>query len=239
MKNILLGIFTGILLFPSTLLHGQNSKLGLTIEGGPAYATMYKSDYPQKDFSPILGGYAGLLFNYQFSKYFALETGLAYERKGAEFKTSFDSYGSGSNVADFIFHFDYLTVPALIKAKFGGKFCFLIEAGPYISILLKQTYIDNTNKNGDHDGLMVDPVTYSDKKNYDLGFSGSLGLELAIAEKASVSLKLTDHVGFINTGLFPVIKGSDGTTYSTSRSSYLNSAIISLGFSYFFGNEKK
>jgi len=239
MKRYLLLTFMVILVFTATNSLAQDGKFGISVEGGPSCTYMYKSNMTKSDFLPIVGGYAGVYFNYQFKKHFAFTPGLAWEEKGCEYKPK--TYGGTFNdpTFDFIIRVDYLTLPLLLKASFGDQVRFICNAGPYFGILLKQNYINVAYKSWGNGGLEIDPSTYTQRLPYDLGFTGSLGLEVALGKRMGISLTLSDHLSLINTKVFPVIKDGSGETYNTDRTSCFNSAVASLGFSLFFGKEKE
>lgn len=209
------------------------SRFAVGIEGGPSYTYIYGNSTSTDNIKPILGGFGGINFQYGFSKHFALKVGIAYERKGS------DLVVNSSFRLNYTFHFDYITLPLLIKARYGKKVRFIASAGPYISYLIKQTYINNNYTPITSEYPLPDKATYDNKKNYDLGVIGCIGIEVSIAKQFSLSLEVRDHYGLVNTQLFPVFVARDGTQYNNDRKSSNNSAILSLGFSYFFGPGKE
>ena len=64
-------------------------------------------------------------------------------------------------------------------------------------------------------------------------------MEVEILKHGSVSLKFSDHLSLVNTNMFPIFTSTTLGTQNSDRSSYINSAIVSLGFSWFFGKEVK
>jgi len=239
LKKVQFIVIVGLSLLINGPLHSQDGKFGLVIEGGPSVSYMYKSTFSKDYYSPVIGGFAGVMFDYRFKEHWMLETGLAWERKGTLFYGYFDQGRPYQIRLDEFFYFNYLTIPVLLKAKTGGKVRFVISAGPYFSILLKQTYINNTAAKRNDNGFTIDPSTYTASSPYDFGFTASLGVEAALTKNMNISLDLRDNAGLINTFLFPMFTGSDGTPYYTDRKSYFNSAIVCIGFSYFFGKEKE
>ncbi len=244
MKPFQLLTCIALFLFSTTLSIAQTGKFSVSVEGGPSVSYIYKNSLPAESFKPTVGGYAGVLFNYRFKKHFALETGLAWEQKGTKFYKALASViynlqpsavaNEYTYYADYTFRFNYLTLPVMVKASFGRKLRFVASGGAYFSLLLSQTYVSNG-----HSNFLIDPSTYTEKKPYDLGLSGSLGIEIGVMKNAAISLKFSDHLSMINTNLFPIFTMVTGETVNSDRSSYINSAMVSLGFSWFFGNELK
>lgn len=222
----------------------QTRKFAVSVEGGPSFSYIYKNSFPASDFKPMVGGYAGLMFEYRFKKHFGLETGLAWEQKGTQFYKALASviYNRQPTIsanqytyyADYTFRFNYLTLPLMVKASFGRKVRFIASGGAYFSLLLSQTHISNGNNSFEIIPPMSDQI-----KHYDFGLSGNLGMEVGILKNAAISLKFSDHLSLVNTNLFPILIMDTGETVNSDRSSYINSAIVSLGFSWFLGKELK
>ncbi|MEI8005195.1 MAG: porin family protein [Bacteroidota bacterium] len=244
MKPFQLLTCIALFLLSTTLSIAQTGKFGISVEGGPSFSYIYKNLFPAGDFKPAVGGYTGVLFDYRFKKHFAFETGLAWEQKGTQFYKALASViynrqpsaveNGYTYYADYTFRFNYLTLPVMVKASFGNKVRFIASGGAYFSLLLSQTYVSNG-----HGSFIIDPSTYNEKKPYDLGLSGSLGLEIGVMKNASISLKFSDHLSLVNTNMFPIFTMVTGEAVNSDRSSYINSAIVSLGFSWFFGKELK
>ncbi|MEI8006289.1 MAG: porin family protein [Bacteroidota bacterium] len=206
-----------------------------SVEGGPTISNIYCSDYSADCFTPVVGGYAGLMFDYFFHKHFSVGSGIAWERKGTLFKTSYSDPVNYYVLVDYFFTFDYFTLPFLIKARFGNKVKFLVSAGPYFSVLVSQTYTNNNE--GTYGGQVISPETYTRSLPYDIGFTGSLGVEFCLWKDMSLNISACDHVGLINTQLFPMIR-TPGATYGSNPKSYLNSVILSFGLKWYFGKQK-
>ncbi len=126
-----------------------------------------------------------------------------------------------------------------MKASFGKKVRFIATAGPSISYLIKQSYINNDYKNGTWDWPEPDQATFNDKNNFDLGLIFSVGVEFSINKYFSINFECLDNYGLSNTKLFPVFVSPDGTQYNNDRTLKNNSAIITIGFSYSFESEKE
>lgn len=88
-----------------------------------------------------LGYTAGLFVQYDLKKTFSLRTGAYYDLKGAAYQMDLTDV-TGIQIAEVRAwnDFHYLTVPLLLRATFGKKINYFINAGPYVSFLLKQRH---------------------------------------------------------------------------------------------------
>ncbi|MCX6247203.1 MAG: porin family protein [Bacteroidetes bacterium] len=210
----------------ASTLSGQQ-RFAVSIEGGPSYTYIHGSQDNSDFLKPILGGYGGVAFQYNFLDKLAFKTGIAYERKGADLLVN-------SIMLNYTFHFDYLTIPMLIKGSFGKKVRFLVSAGPYVSYLIHQTYINNHYYPYNFDYPIPDPSSYENANKFDFGVIASIGIEVRIKHQYALSMEVSDHYGLVNTGLFPSFLSESGMQYNFDHDAINNAVILSLGFSYFF-----
>ena len=231
MKKIVFAIFFICFGIQTFMVSGQ-SHFTISFEGGASYAYVHGNKLNPDYFKPIPGGFSGLALQYFLLNHLAFKTGLAYERKGMELFINLP------NGIDYTFHFDYITIPILITASIGKKVRFIASAGPYVSYLIKKTYINNDYAATSSEPPVPDDATYKKKNNLDFGIMESIGIEVRIKNQFSVSLEIRDHYGLVDTRLFPIYVDIGGTQYTTDRRSINNSAIISLGFSYYFRSSK-
>jgi len=230
MKNILPLAFLIFFGVQTSTLSGQN-RFALSLEGGPSYTHIHGNSANSDYLKPILGGFGGIAFQYSFLDKLSFKTGIAYERKGADLLVN-------SIMLNYTFHFDYLTIPLLIKASIGKKLRFLVSAGPYFSYLINQTYINNHYYPYNFEYPIPDQSTYENANKLDFGIIGCIGIEVRIKNQYALSLEVRDHYGLVNTKLFPDFVGSDGMKYNFDNNAINNSIILSLGFSYFFPSGK-
>ena len=235
LRWIVLSMLILFLVWPGSTARSQ-SFFAAEIQGGPSYANVYGTASPGVCFEPIVGGYAGINVTYGFSKHFAVKAGLAYERKGTDFLSTRSDIPMTAYV-NYTFHYDYLTMPLLVKASFGRSLRFFASAGPSISYLLKQSYISNENlyqKNY----WEPDPSTFTENNHLDIGLICGIGVEYAISKSFITSLECRTNIGLTNTNLFPVFVSPIGETTGTNRTLKNFSAMLVLGFSYTFGSQK-
>lgn len=202
--------------------YGQTNKFESGIEGGPSLIMLKGNDYVDYRNSPTIG-FSGRLFSqYNFKKIISLRTNLAFERKGSIAKSyPVDEYGNSFGSVQTKSNFDYMTIPLLVRATFGRRVLFFINAGPYLGYLLNQSDISK--------GENV-PKTKTDNtssfKRFDFGVSAGLGLLVPIEQNFALSFEARNNVGYYNVSDVPVINGGSIETVSTN---------FMFGFVYKFG----
>lgn len=202
--------------------YGQTNRFESGIEGSPSLIMLKGNDYVDYRNSPTIGFSARLFFQYNFKKIISLRTNLAFERKGTIANSqAFDEYGNPFGSVQTKSKFDYLTIPLLVRATFGKRVLFFVNAGPYLGYLLKQTDISK--------GENV-PITRYDNtssfKRFDFGVSVGLGLLVPIEQNFALSLEARNNVGYYNVSDLPVINGGSIETVATN---------FMFGFVYKFG----
>lgn len=93
MKKLKLMIIILLVSFQWIPLKAQDSRIGIGLEGGPALTTFYGNTQAKKFFKPVLGGYTGILVQYDFTSHFSLKTGLTYERMGTHYQVNSQNAG--------------------------------------------------------------------------------------------------------------------------------------------------
>lgn len=213
---------------------GQDTKFTIAAEGGPSLTNLYGNNQSKKYFKPIVGGYAGILVQYNFSQYFSLRSGLTYERTGTNFLV--DTYDVN---ADCIYRFDYVTIPVLFRAQYGTKVRFYINAGPYFSYLCNQQYLAKKGKKYDDITSEVNDAVPMNKNRTDYGIVGGLGIEIKIIHNASITIGVTDFLGLCNTKKQPPFTTATGEDLGFTTKTCNNSAIFHVGFSVDIGKTKQ
>jgi hypothetical protein len=217
MKQSLLFIIC--LLFSITVFSQQN-KFDMGIIGGPNVSYLNSSVKNSKMY-PKAGFYAGLSAQYNFNKYCAIHTEIAFDRKGSAEKVTFtDIYGNTIGTPKVTFQYNSLTLPILFRASFGEKVKFFLNAGPYVSYLLKAeskiplSYVDGTINET------------SDLHKIDAGITHGLGIIVPVKNKLYLSCELRDNWGVV--GLFKSTNNSNGQSYN-------HSLALLFGLTYKFG----
>jgi hypothetical protein len=101
-----------------------------------------------------MGGYVGLLTNYNFSKRFSVQPGFSYAWKGYYYYEADLLFG---DEWEDNLHLNYLNI--VIPAKYTSLSGWFISAGPQIGILLNANY-ESTDGNDAHIKDKVNPVDY-------------------------------------------------------------------------------
>jgi hypothetical protein len=233
MKNQIPVITLLLLGLSITALSGQETKFILSAEGGPSLTSLYRNGTIRKDFKPITGGYAGILVQYNFTGNFSLRSGITYERTGTNFYVvTYDIY------ADYIYRFDYVSIPVMVRAEYGKNVRFYMNAGPYFSYLCNQEYVSRNRQEFDDQIMQIHGSTPGNKNRIDYGLAGGIGINIRIAGNAAISAGVTVYLGLCNTKKQPVYYNSVEIPVSTQTSSYNNSAIFLVGFSVNMGKSK-
>lgn len=219
-KLIILG-FT-ILTFES--IFGQENKIDIGPEGGPSLIFMRGNAIIASTNSPTIGFSGGVFLQYNFKKILSLRTSIAYERKGSIVNGQAGYvYGNPIDVGTTHINDDYLTIPLLVRAKFGRKMKYFFNAGPYLGYLLKETFVlrgENTPK------TKIDNTSLN--KRFDYGLSTGLGFVIPIKDKFAFSIEIRNNLGLFNTSAVSVVNNGTIKTNSTN---------LLFGFTYKLGRK--
>lgn len=227
-KSLCLGLFF-LTIWGTT--YGQTNKFDIGIEGSPSLIFLrgintipiHKTTvFLDKLIKPTIGFSGGLFFQYNFKKVVSLRTNIAFERKGFTFPI-LRTDSSGNLLGEFTANanYDYMTLPILVRATFGDRGQFFVNAGPYFGYLIKRT---NVSK-GDNIPTATDNQT-SLTKRFDTGISTGLGLSVPIKTKFAFSFEVRNNLGLYNVNAMPAPNNSTNKTSSTS---------LILGFNYKLG----
>ncbi|MCK9423694.1 MAG: PorT family protein [Bacteroidales bacterium] len=211
-------------------VNGQTKRFEIGFEGGPGVTYFYGNTFTMDYLKPIIGGYVGVLFQYHFSKFFSIKTGCSYERKGANF-----NYKSWDFNTDYLYHLNYITIPALIQAEFGRKVHFFINTGPYFSYLVSQKYTGKDSPSGAGNWLLISTSSEQNLINYDFGVQAELGTKIAVSKEIALSVSLADHLGLLNTKKQLLFTDTMLSPINSDNTSFNNSIFFVLGLSYSFG----
>ena len=222
MTNIKLLCIGLVILTIGQSTYGQPSKFEMGAEGGPSLIFMRGNDIIKKYQKPTIGFSGGLSFQINFQEIFSLRTVIAYERKGSVMTAqSYDS--DGNPLGDITTHSnaDYLTLPLLVRATFGNKVQYFVNAGPFFGYLLKQTFVSK----GDNVPTTTNDNTFRDKR-FDTGVSTGIGLIVPIRTKFLVSFEVRNNLGLYNISDTSVVNGG---TVKTNSTNFLLSFAYKLG----------
>ena len=122
-------------------------------------------------------------------------------------------------------NFDYLTLPILFRVHGGKKLRYFFNAGPFVGLLLQQTFVVKSELNP----TTVEDNTANDLP-FDFGISSGFGLSLPIQPTFALSLELRNNLGLANVSAAPIRNGGSIKTNSTN---------LLIGFSFGIGQAKE
>ena len=199
LKNLL----TMLLCTMTINIYGQTNILNIGAEGGFSIASLRgnENELIERHKVTRIGYMGGLFVQYNFKKTISLRTGAYYERKGSAYSMRVeDQYGVPVENVPVNVNYDYISVPLLLRATFGKKINWFINAGPYIGFLLKQTVHG--------DAVQSLPELNSDftefSKKTETGMSAGIGISYPVMEKLDLSFEVRDNLGLSNTSAVPV-----------------------------------
>ena len=143
----------------------------------------------------------GLIFNYQISKSFILQTEINIEEKGFEFEAMLIGAGLKGN-----YRLKYITIPLIVNFEIGKKVKFYGYIGTYFGILLKSSNYTSFSTLFTS-GIIAYDLSYDPSHEFnDFEFGGLVGL--------GTKIPLGDKVKFIidvryNAGLTKAAKNTD------------------------------
>lgn len=195
MKNTL--IIASFLALGMTSLKAQTSnRYDWGIEGGPNLNTFRMKANPFFDTKPAVFGSGGFIFQYNTKKILSFKTGFSYQRKGYQMKGLLftDAVGNYLETGKAVVSFDYITLPLLVKASFGKKTQFFINAGPYGGFLLsaKGRFIYSGQDNN-----QTETFTNSVQR-WDFGIASGIGIAIPIKESWKIHAELRNYFGLID-----------------------------------------
>lgn len=172
----------------------------LGLEGGPNLSTIFmKSALFNVNPKPAIYGSGGFIFQFNFKNFLSLKTGVSYQRKGYQLKDLLFVDGSTGNMiyenGKLSTRLDYLTFPVLVKASFGKKVSFFVNAGPYVGYLLQKT--DRTKINGSTTTDQTDLST-SGLNRWDFGVAGGIGIAIPIRTFWVISVEARNYSGLMD-----------------------------------------
>ena len=201
--------------FLSSGVFAQTAKLKLGIEAGAGITSLRGNPILEKYQKSDVGFSSALFLQYNLRKTFSIHTSIGFERIGTKSKNGFavDSFGNPLGDAKTRTHYNYLSMPILLRASVGKKINFFVNAGPYIGILLNQTSI--TKIEG---GQTVKDEHTKDFNTVNFGATSGLGVSIPINSKFDISFEARDNLGLSNINK---VEGSNNAIIKTNSLSLL------------------
>lgn len=231
-----------ILLFISAnSAQAQTNRLNIGLElGGNLSFFRDKTNYGQWQYSATsnVGYTAGLAFQINLSSHLSLQTGVIYDQKKYSFKNTYfhsDPYTIETATRKTANKFEYITLPLLVRATFGEKVHFFVNAGAFVSVLTSQYTSFESESSSQHTGgsynTSQEKGTFSDLDDYkrlDYGLVGGIGIGIPIKKRWYLTAELRDNLGFCDIRL-------DKTGFFNESSLKTNSMGLIVGISYKLG----
>lgn len=221
MKHIQL-LFFGLFFTIAGTTHAQTNKFDIGVEGGPSLISLRGNTIIDQFHASTAGFSGGFSFQYNFQKVISLRTNIAFERKGSVLTSPVvDILGNSLGEASTYSNFEYLTLPILVRATFGKKIQFFVNAGPYFGYLIQQNFVTK--------GKNLPTTKSEDKsivKQFDTGISTGVGISVPIKTKFAFSFEVRNNLGLYNVSSRPVINSG---TIKTNSTNFL------FGFTYKLG----
>lgn len=187
----------------------QPKLLGIGIKSGVTYSSLF-AKLPAKNVTGFVEPSYGLILSYVDQKIVGIQIELNYVTKSWE----------ETPVADTSFNakLTYLEIPLLTTLHFGNKFKFLVNGGPYLSILLNEESRHNINATSQY-------LPYYENRTPrggDFGLMGGAGFRLQ-TKAGLFQIEARYSFGFQNT--YDPVK---------SKLAYSNMTTMSVFLSYQF-----
>lgn len=233
MKDLKILIIVYLIVCTKTLSHAQVSRLGIGIEVGPGLIDVRSNPMNQQDknipnsnlsFNSTIGFTVGTSIHYNLNKTFCLVSGVYFDRKGSFLRSQSSNASGNANSSPTINkNLDYLTIPMLLRASFGNKAKFYINAGPYAGFLLSYTIVfrdgNKPSKSSNNLSLM---------NRFDTGLTSGIGVMIPIKTKISFSAEIRNNLGLFNIAGTPTLYFPDGVA-KTISTNLIISAVYKLG----------
>jgi len=177
-KVFIILIFT----FISFSNFAQDNKIELGIESG-ANIGIYNQTYTKQ--IPKIGVLFGGSIQWNINKTISLRSGFIYEKIGFyEIKNIIGNNANSLGTAKFNSDLYYYRLPLLLRANFGNKTKFFINAGANISTLSKSRYYAKSEI------INKDLTIKGNLKDINFGFTAGTGLSIPISEKINTSFEV-------------------------------------------------
>ncbi len=192
-------IFSLLLLSFGLSSSAQEYRFEAGFEGGPGLTSMRGNSVLESTRESGFGFSGAFFFQRNTAGILSFRTNLAYERKGSSWSGPVtDDQGNSLGQMTAHFNYDYLTVPLLVRASFGNKIRFFVNAGPYFSYLVNQTNVFK----GDQIKTVKQDETFLYKR-YDIGITTGAGVAVPVGTKLSINFEVRNNLGLFDISVFP------------------------------------
>jgi hypothetical protein len=231
MNKSFIFIFLLFLVAQADPLQAQQGVWSIGIEGGPGLSLIYGSGSVYSHSKPALSGVAGIFGEYGFLRNFSAKLALQYERISTFTDNNLALLQPGGRLK---YNLDYISLPMLVKWNTGRRIRFFVNAGPCLSLLLRESlwYLPD---NGSKEKVANETNAYH---VINLAVTAGAGISFPVWKRILLSLEVRDNLGILNirsgtseferNNYFPV----------PSAKGYTNSTLLMAGACYRFGGSK-
>ncbi|MFN2395094.1 MAG: porin family protein [Bacteroidales bacterium] len=209
MKKIFL--ILGLVLI-SSIIYSQESKIAIGFQVSPAITSIRGIPTIETlDNRFVIS--PGITFDYNISRNFSFNSGLAFERKGAKMTYSWFSFSEDELVSqNFKTNFNYLTMPLMFTYNTNTKVNFFIGGGTFLGYLISQK--DITEATADMLEHLQDNT--NSFKRLDSGLSLITGVNMPVAPNLILDLGLRNYMGLVKINKYEIV--NDGSIKTNSYS---------------------
>jgi hypothetical protein len=207
-KKIVFSICFVILIINSN--YAQKTRVGFN--GGLTYSS-FRGNPQIESFDSGFDFLAGISFEYQLKERLSLIANINYDRKSAsqelytEIIQNPDDPGFYGDIK-IKFKNQFISLPILLRYKFGAENSFYVIGGPFMSYILKS---ELTN---DYDTTSSDET--NNYKKIDFGLVIGFGKIFKLKNSNEISVEIRENIGFANISAVQTIDNGSIKTCSLS-----------------------
>jgi long-subunit fatty acid transport protein len=205
-------VFTLLLAFFYINSNFAQSKLKIGIIGGLTYSS-FRGNSQIETLDAGLDFLAGFSFEYQFKERLSLVANINYDRKTATDKPYLEIIENPEDPGFYgnikiKFKNQFISLPILLKYKFGTNNSFYVNGGLFMSYMLK------SELSNDYDNTSSDET--DNYKSMDFGITFGLGKSFKMKNNNEINIEIRESLGLSNISDVPVLNNGSIKTNSIS-----------------------
>ena len=204
--------YMALLVLCNAASNAQSANTEIGFELGPNCGTLRGSEFVEEGQGMSVSFAGGLSFQRNWKNGFSLRTDVHYDRKGNKIPILFtDEDGSTIGKGWVRTTFEYVSLPILARRSFGQRTKFMVNAGPYLGVLVKATQslegesVENSNP--------TDMTEFME--SIDLGIAVGAGVTRSLNDRWTLSAELRDNLGLVDVSAYPIY-GKGGIKTNTA-----------------------
>jgi hypothetical protein len=205
-------VFTLLLAFFYINSNFAQSKLKIGIIGGLTYSS-FRGNSQIETLDAGLDFIAGFSFEYQFKERLSLVANINYDRKTATDKPYLEIIENPEDPGFYgnikiKFKNQFISLPILLKYKFGTNNSFYVNGGLFMSYMLK------SELSNDYDNTSSDET--DNYKSIDFGIVFGLGKSFKMKNNNEINIEIRESLGLSNISDVPILNNGSIKTNSIS-----------------------